>query len=1259
MTPRRFAAFVKTSWRAASRRSRCHTILPTTGNDPTKMRIDGEHDDFHDHSARPPGDAHADAGHEERVAGSRPGGAFSRKVFIDLTSLGRASVKNSGDPRSIKFQPTQPAAPLDPRDVPLVSPVLQLAEMQQVTAAVGPLHASLYRSKDDVLWEVFPCAGPVCNTLVTASVFFRRAGIAAAEYRHVDTGNEKSVIARRLITGLDTALDLLRAPALANSNGTYEGHMLDEWLGSDAVGNGIGVDRYNEYRAIRFDLRGILTHDVLGNRKPHFNIDSWRYGRGTLVPVHRSTFEVFGALPQEFIERGALHVVRYSDREIEDIVYGNYRLGDGGVRPRLDGEAVGELLAKRRDQMRASIFGASGVPGLAPQPLVSAVPHDDPAIEYVRHASWPLIATLDFIKLQFPQAVFYVDSDGTRETISPGTVDGTAFNLHGFMVTRDPRFVRVYENLNEVTAFVLSYYGPAGWGVAKTHHAPPALIGAAETTIVAAGDPNAPPVYVYVFIPEENNSPFTSDPSAPGALRTDRSFKPLLTLKAWPHDIRPDIYTLPDLFDRTHPHYWGTIGEKGSSLGPDVFTPVRRPRDQINGVPLTPLSPYEVDAIMRKHAALNRYVDLRHPYTPGSASRHRVAAIVQELDATVWFVRDLETGGLRLPNQWVGSNDSRAERVVDAMYREVGFVGPILGYVGDVEDLDASIKTRYHALRRHAGAPFATPLGIGVVRTTIDNALPFVRNASDVAALNELRARQAWPDWHEIVRADEVRLTAEPGALEAAASGDLAHPYAKLVVGVHRIYSRHKIRRDPKIFRGRFSVDSDAVTYTGQRIEMYVSLPGKPRVKMTAVEFERDDAGPDEPTVIFQGGGPGASPAWYLGGGMAPFLVDENGNLVRNNDTLLRGARLLFVDALGTGDAFTDGEEESYFNIDDDADITAEFVKQYRADDMPRLKGSPMFTVGTSYGVQRWARVVERLTDEGVPIGGVLFVSGAMSYQLLDFEPESAISYACALVPYAATARQHLAEMKARYPDEDAFLAEVERFAFDIYLPAIAKGTAFARENPERFAEIAETLSDYIGLPSDLIKEKHLQISQMDFCTKLIPGETIAALDGRMKTQPVPGDAGRDPFAYALDQLVAKYEKALTKFFRTDVGYHPLGDPTRPYVVLNSLFTRWDWGKHSNAAPRVQDHVIRTAQKNPRLRWLVAAGKYDVRSPATTHVYALNHLPPEVAERIEFHAYDGGHMFYMTDEAARRQFIEHVLAFIKRQTSGGDEGGAR
>jgi len=1225
------------------------------------MHIDRERDGSENRFVSPPGDAgvdaHGDAKRDESMPASPAGGTSSRLVFIDLASLGLASVRGPASRDFPKIQPAQPATRFDPLDVPLVSPVLRLSEMQQVTAALDPSQASLYRSEDGLLWEVFPCSGAISNTLVTGSVFFRRAGIAAAEYRHVDTGKEP-VVARRLITGLDTSLDLLRAPELASKNGTYEGHMLDEWLGLDEVGNGIGLDRRHENRAIRFDLRGILTRDVHGHRKPHFNSDTWRFGEGALPAEHRRTAQIFGALPNEFLERGARQVARYSDREIAAIVDGNYRVDDASQSLRRDTSELSELLARRRDQMRASIFGEADVHALVPQPLVSVVPPNDPAIDYVRHASWPLIASLEFIKLQFPQAVFHVGSDGTKDVISPGQADEAAFNLHGFQLTQDQRFVRVYENLQEVAGLVLSYYGPAGWGIAKTSGVPPLLIGAAEKTIVAAGDPEAPPVYVRVFIPDEEHSPFTRDPSAPGSLRTDRPFKPLLTLTARPSEVRPDLYMLPDLVDRTHPHYWGKIGDKLSSLGPDVFTARRRPRDEVNGIPLKPLTAAEAQAIRSQHAALDNYVDLRHPYTPGSASRHRASAIVLELDGTIWLHRDIVLGGLQLPKHWVERKASRAERASAAAYEKVGFVGPVLGYVSDIEDRGASIKTRYLVLRRHAGAPFDTPLGVGVVRTTIEKALPFITDPSDVAALNELRAQQTWPDWHDMAQADELRLTAQPGALEAFDAGDLTHPYSQLAVGVHRIYRHYKIPREPKVFHGTFLVDGQQVPYTGRRIEMYVSLPGKPSVKMTAVEFERDAARADEPTVIFQGGGPGASPGWYLGGGMGPIIVDDSGTLVHNDDTLLRGARLLFVDALGTGDAFTDGEEESYFNIDDDADITAEFVKQYRAESMARLQNSPMFPVGTSYGVQRWARVVERLTDEGVPIGGVPFVSGAMSYQLLDFEPESTISYACALIPYAATARYHLPEMKARYPDEDAFLAEVEEFAFDTYLPAIAKGTAFERENPTRFAEIAQTLSEYIGLPVDLIKEKHLQISQMDFCTGLIPGETIAALDGRMKTRPVPGDVGRDPFAYVLDQLVAKYEKALTGFFRRDIGYRPLGDPNRPYVVLDPLFERWNWGEHSNTAPRAQDYVIRAAKKNPRLRWLVAAGKYDVRSPATANVYALNHLPPEVAERIEFRAYDGGHMFYMTDEAARKQFIEDMLNFIRRQTGNG-EGGHR
>ncbi|CAN7203356.1 hypothetical protein LJR230_000535 [Trinickia sp. LjRoot230] len=1083
---------------------------------------------------------------------------------------------------------------------------------------------------------------------MTGSVFFRRAGLAATEYRHVEDGNNPPAIAWRTVPKLNTSLELLRTPEFARMNGIYEGHMLDEWLGFDVVGGGLGIDPAS-MRAVRVNLHGILTHDEFGNRK-QFDLDNWRFGNGAMPAPDPHTHEIFRALPMEFMEKGARHVARYRDTEIAAIVNGNYRYDD--VRQsasRLSNETA-ELLAGRRDQMRSEVFGSRGGYETAPVPLTSAVPHDDPAIEYLRGASWPVHGALEFIKLQFPEAVFYIDADGTKETISPGSNKLAAINGYGYEIQDDPQFVRVYSELDDVSMILLSHYGTAGLMKARPNAdaaLPSVIFGAAEETIINAGNPGAPPLYVYVFVPTEKNSPFIPDPFARGTLRINRPFKPLLVLPARASEALPDMYTLPEPLDRTHPHYWEKIVGRGSPPETTVFTPTLRPLQHVNGVPLNTVSAGELDEMRRKYAAMNAQVDQRHPYVPDYASMHRASAIMLELDEMIWLVQDPETGMWRLPAQSVERNGPRAKGAFEAACRELGFAGPILGHVGDFKDERTSTKTRYFISRRHAGAPQA----LVVARMSIETALSVAYDPADVAALQTLRSMLTFPDWHELAQADEARLVTQPDASHDFEQGRTTHPYSKLAVGVHRIYRRHKIARAPKVFRGRISVDGHDVFYTGRRIETYVSLPGKPSVKKTAIVFERDGAAPDEPTIIVQGGGPGASPAWYLGGGLGPIVVGEDGEVITNHHSLLLGARLLFVDALGTGDAFTDGEEEAYFNINDDADITAEFVMRCSEDDelMPYLKHSPIFAVGTSYGVLRWGKAIESLIDNGVTVGGVIFVSGTMSYQLIDFEPESAISYACALVPYAATARHHLPEMKARYPDEDAFLAEVEKFAFDDYLPAIAKGTALEREEPERFSAIAQTLSDYIGLSPKFIKAKQLQISQMDFAAMLVPGEVIAALDGRMKTSPMPGDKGSDPFAYVLDELVAKYQNALTKFLRNDVGYRPIEDLNRPYVVLSPLFKRWDWGKQNMSALRVQDYVIRTAQKNPKLRWMVAAGKHDFRNSAVVQRYALNHMPPDVAERFEGHTYDGGHMFYM-DPPARRQFIGDVLAFIKRQT---------
>lgn len=876
----------------------------------------------------------------------------------------------------------------------------------------------------------------------------------------------------------------------------------------------------------------------------------------------------------------------------------------------------------------------------AQKPLVSAVPPDDPAIDYLRHASWPPLAALQFIKLQFPQAVFWVAREGAIEIISPGSPDEGAFDALGLNTERDRRYVRVCRDLDYVGTAALTYCGPAGWAKdsVKSNADDPPIVGASEATIIAAADSNAAPCYIYVFVPEESSSPFEPDPFLPGIFRTQRSFEPLLVVKAQPREVCPELYLLPDFSNKRHPYHLGNIL---NTLDKNAAYTGQQPK-HINGVPLNRLTAREFEAIRREHAAMDAEIDRRHAYTAGSATEHRMGVIMLELDGTVWLVQDPDDEGTcGLPKQRIENGESRSQIAADAAYRQLGLAGPTLAFHEDIED--GRSTTRYNIKRRHAGAPLET-----VKRVSINEAISMVRDPADVMALRSLQNKLNPPDWWTQAQIDEAELVTQPGALEDYESGGVTHSYSKLTVGVHRVCRVQKIAREPHVFRGKITVDGRDVFYTGRRIETYVSLPGKPAIKMTALEFELDDVGPttkSKPTFIIQGGGPGASPAFFLAGGLGPIRIDKDGNLRSNDDTLLVGARLIFLDAPATGHAFTDGQERAYFNLEGDAAVHAEWVIRYYQENRSRLKDTLFFPFGTSYGAQRWGRAIELLIDAGVPVGGLILVSGAMSRQLTDFDSDSLIPYACALASYAAIARYHLPQMREQYPDQEKLIAEVKEFAFNVYLPAITQGIDFERDRADEFKEIARRLSQYIGIPTQAIEDKHLKIAPMDFCTMLIPGETIAALDGRMRTKPVPEDAGSDPFAYVLEEMTATCQKTLTGYFRDDVGYRPIEDPNGPYVVLDPSVKIWGWGDHNHSAPRIQDRLVRILTENPQLEVLVVSGIFDAKGEVNEH--AIRHFPPDVARRIEIKYYDGGHMFYATDEPESKRFIGDLLTLTE------------
>ncbi|NRO96330.1 hypothetical protein GWC77_10345 [Paraburkholderia sp. NMBU_R16] len=1172
---------------------------------------------------------------------SPAGSPAARAPFGPLAPYGRQPAPDQRErPRRSGALAHDPTG-FSPESPKLAYPPLRLDGLEHLWDLPGPRPRAVYRDADDVRWTLTQLPPAICDEWVIASLIYRFVGAPAAECRHVWRYDGKSTVALRQIAGdLDHSMERLTQHELSKRNGVYEWHPIDKLLGNDAVGATLGIHRESGI-AVRASFEGVLLHDFDGNPKPEFGTGIWGFGLDSAPMVDVKTAEIFRRVPEEFIARGADLLARLDDRVLQIVVDSNMHHSIGKRDPLIT------TLIERRNTMTSDIRRSGRVrPPIGP--MKSSVAQDDPAIEYLRHATWPPRAALEFIAAQFPEAVFYVDTDGTRQIISSASQrdQAQAYNTFGFEVEDDPRFIRVYTDIDAVATMLLRFHGTAGWATDNAKPGSTPVHCASEPTLIAAGEPRARPAYVYAFVPDKERTSFQADPYLRRALRTDRPFVPLICIQATAKELMPDLYLLPEFIDGSHPHYWqrrlaGTTPKHALMVSPSSPIPA-----ELYGVPFTPVEEEALRALRLPHAAIHASIDARHPYPHVPAALHEAGAVMIEPNGMVWLVQQPGGNGWALPKRRVASGALRPDAALDAVNGQLGLHGPLLGYVDDFDDPHSSCRTRYFVGRRHAGSP----LGKSAALVSIDDALKLVRDNTDVQALSRIRAALHPASWRDQATNDELALRRDPQALSALPTKDVTHPFVQLRMGVSRVHETNRIARPPKIWRAETVLDGKETPYTARRSELYVSLPGKPAIKMTSLEFERAGAPPDEPTVVIQGGGPGASPAWYLGGGLGPIIVNERNEVVPNPESLLSCARLLFLDAPGTGDSYmSDRSHEKYFNLEDDANVHAEYLMQYRGREPERLGASPIFAMGTSYGVHRWTRAMDRLSDHRVPLGGLFLVSGHLSAALTDFAPESITSYAGAIVPFAATARQHFPEMQRRYPDETEFLREVDRFASYEYMLAIARGNALLREDPERFDRVARKLAEFIHLDVDYVKEKRLQISPLEFCSSLLPGQTIAALDARMKTTAVPTEPGADPFAYVLKDMASNFQTALTAFMRRDLDYWPTDDLARPYVVLDVSYDRWGWGPYQNSPTRSQNHLMDMLRKNPKVNVFAAAGRYDVRSPFTQHTYAFNHLPREVAARISFRTYAGGHMFYMTDSDSREQFIGDMREFIAQQ----------
>ncbi len=434
---------------------------------------------------------------------------------------------------------------------------------------------------------------------------------------------------------------------------------------------------------------------------------------------------------------------------------------------------------------------------------------------------------------------------------------------------------------------------------------------------------------------------------------------------------------------------------------------------------------------------------------------------------------------------------------------------------------------------------------------------------------------------------------------------------------------------------------------------------GKTKANIFFVAYvkERRSGERERPVAFAFNGGPGAASIWLHLGALGPRTVpvEADGKLLSspsrledNPDTWLRFTDLVFIDPVGTGfSRAAQGEDQKqFFSPNGDVDSIREFIRLYCAR-FNRWQ-APKFLIGESYGGARAAILAERLQETcHMLLNGVVLLSPALNFQTISFDGSNDLPCVLFLPSYTMTAWFH-----KKLPDEfqrdiSGTLAQVEKWAFSEYLPALARGNTLS---PEERAKVAETLARYTGLSTAFVESADLRIDQGRFSKELLRSEhkTVGRLDTRFEGTDA-NQLGEAPeYDPVLFTTAALYNAAMNGYlenelyFKSDLVYEPLNE---------AVSGGWDWGFGKNGRQGYVDvtgDLQRAMAKNPDLKVFAATGYYDLGTPYLSIKYALDHMAynTSLASRITFRIYDSGHQLY-TLPAASKKFSDDGAAFFK------------
>lgn len=381
--------------------------------------------------------------------------------------------------------------------------------------------------------------------------------------------------------------------------------------------------------------------------------------------------------------------------------------------------------------------------------------------------------------------------------------------------------------------------------------------------------------------------------------------------------------------------------------------------------------------------------------------------------------------------------------------------------------------------------------------------------------------------------------------------------------------------------------------------------------------------------------------------------VDDEGYPVQpygtsaNPYSVLDVADIVFVNPVNTGYSRTiplagpEVDKSQFFGVNADIRYLAEWINTFVSRNQ-RWR-SPKYIIGESYGGTRVAGLALALQErQWMYLNGVIMVSPADYQARASDSPVSSITN----LPYFTAAAWFHKQLPAdlQQKDLDDVLPEVERYAIDVLMPALAKGGYLPQEEREN---IATQMARFTGLSQQEILQQNLIIPTSYFWKALLRDEggyTIGRLDSRYLGIDRKTGGERPDYSAELTSWLHAFTPAINSYFSEELGFHTdlkynMFGPVRP----------WDFENNN-----VREDLRKAMAENPYLNVLFQSGYYDGATTYFNAKYTMMQLDPSgrLKDRLHFEGYRSGHMMYLRREDLEAA-NEHLREFIRASDGKG------